>query len=90
MTQHMLTDCCTDNVDYNRLKNVIKVNTTRDQARALAIPGQADTALEKFEDLFFEDLCIEHDRPDLFVKSKVDEINCRLRKFLSPEMQIDC
>lgn len=67
------------NVDYNRLKNEIKVNTTKDQARALAIPGQADTALERFEDLFFEDLCSEHDRPDLFVKSKVDEINCRLQ-----------
>jgi hypothetical protein len=80
----MRTDCDTDNVDYNRLKNLIKVNTTRDQARALAIPGQADTALQKFEDLFFNDLCNEHDRPDLFVKSKVDEINCRLRKVLSP------
>ncbi|KAE9377993.1 hypothetical protein N431DRAFT_435156 [Stipitochalara longipes BDJ] len=67
------------NVDYDRLKNLIKVNTTKDQARALAIPGQADTALQRFEDLFFDDLCNEHDRPDLFVKSKVDEINCRLQ-----------
>ncbi len=39
--------------------------------------------MEKFEDLFFDVLCDEHDRPDLFVKSKVDEINCRLRKFFS-------
>jgi hypothetical protein len=84
------TICATDNVDYNRLKNEIKVNTTKDQARALAIPGQADTALERFEDLFFDDLCSEHDRPDLFVKSKVDEINCRLRTPLSPGMPFGC
>jgi len=67
------------NVDYNKLKNLIKVNTTKDQARAVTIPGQADTALEKFEDKFFNDLCNEHDRPDLFVKSKADEISCRLQ-----------
>jgi hypothetical protein len=80
--------CVTDNVDYDRLKNLIKVNTTKDQARALAIPGQADTALERFEDLFFDELCNEHDRPDLFVRSKVDEINCRLRTSVSPECQL--
>jgi hypothetical protein len=85
-----LYHCATDNVDYNRLKNEIKVNTTKDQARALAIPGQADTALERFEDLFFDDLCSEHDRPDLFVKSKVDEINCRLRTPLSSGMPFGC
>ena len=76
------TDCVpSDNVDYDRLKNLIKANTTRDQARALAIPGHADSTLERFEDQFFEELCSEHDRPDLFIKSKVDEINCRLRRF---------
>ena len=80
----MLTDRIADTTDYNGLKNLIKVNTTKDQARALAIPGQADTTLEKFKDLFFDDLYNEHDQPDLFVKSKVDEISCRLRKFLPP------
>lgn len=73
-------NCDSDNVDYNELKNLIKVNTTRDQGQAISIPGQADTALRKFEDQFFNELSNQHDRVDLFVKSKADEITRRLRK----------
>jgi hypothetical protein len=68
-----------DNVDYNELKNLIKVHTTKDQGQAITIPGQADTALAKFEDLFLNELHNQHDRVDLFVKSKADEIGRRLR-----------
>lgn len=68
-----------DNVDYNELKNLIKVNTTRDQGQAIAIPGQEDTSLAKFEEQFFNELQNQHDRVDLFVKSKADEISRRLR-----------
>lgn len=69
-----------DNVDYNELKYLIKVNTTRDQGQAITIPGHDDNALQKFEDAFFTELWNQHDRVDLFVKSKADEYNRRLRE----------
>ncbi|KAH8821051.1 hypothetical protein F5884DRAFT_816691 [Xylogone sp. PMI_703] len=66
------------NIDYNELKHLIKVNTTKDQAQAIAIPGHSDTSLAAFEDFFFNELCNQHDRVDLFVRSKADEISRRL------------
>ncbi|PNP44061.1 hypothetical protein TGAMA5MH_04346 [Trichoderma gamsii] len=66
------------NLDYNSLKHEIKVHTTRDQATALAIPGHQDTALRRFEDALFTELCNQHDRLDLFVTSKADEVSRRL------------
>lgn len=76
----VLTLFGTDNVDYNELKNLIKVHTTKDQGQGVAIPGQGDTALQMFEDLFFNELSNQHDRVDLFVKCKADEISRRLRE----------
>ena len=70
-----------DNVDYNELKHLIKAHTTRAQGSAIAIPGQADTSLRIFEDLFFNELSNQHDRVDLFVRSKSDEISRRLRGY---------
>ncbi|KAI9054117.1 hypothetical protein LZ554_001288 [Drepanopeziza brunnea f. sp. 'monogermtubi'] len=61
------------NVDYIELKNLIKLNTTRNQGQAIAIPGQADPRLEKFEKSFFDELKNQHNRVDLFVKNKADE-----------------
>ncbi|QYT05545.1 SPX domain-containing protein [Trichoderma simmonsii] len=66
------------NLDYNSLKHEIKVHTTRDQATALAIPGHQDTALQRFEDALFTELCHQHDRLDMFVMSKADEVSRRL------------
>lgn len=66
------------NIDYNELKTLIKVHTTKDQAQAIPIPGQEDTALAKFEQAFFNELSNQHDRVDLFVNSKADEISRRL------------
>lgn len=71
------------NVDYNELKNLIKVNTTKDQGQAIAIPGHVDTALAKFENSFFNELSNQHDRVDLFVSSKADEVGRRLGAFSS-------
>ena len=68
----------TDNVDYNSLKYEIKIHTRRDQARAMAIPGQSDDNLRRFEDGFYEELCRQHDRVGLFVTSKAAEISTRL------------
>ncbi|KAH6674118.1 hypothetical protein B0J14DRAFT_31623 [Halenospora varia] len=67
------------NVDYDALKHLIKANTSRDAGQAVAIPGQPDTALQRFEDQFFNELSNQHDRVDLFVKSKADEIHRRLQ-----------
>ncbi|CAL3967503.1 unnamed protein product [Diplocarpon coronariae] len=67
------------NVDYDELKNLIKVNTTKDQGQAIAIPGHADRGLEKFENFFLNELSNQHDRVGLFVKSKADEVSRRLQ-----------
>jgi SPX domain protein involved in polyphosphate accumulation len=68
------------NIDYNSLKHQIKTHTTKDQASAIAIPGHQDTALKRFEDAFYNELCRQHDRVDLFVVSKADEIFRRLSR----------
>jgi len=44
----------------------------------MAIPGQKDMALQRFEDSFFEELAMQHDRVNLFVTSKASEISYRL------------
>lgn len=67
-----------DNLDYNSLKHEIKVHTMRDQATAIAIPGHQDTALGKFENGLYLELCRQHDRVDMFITSKADEISRRL------------
>lgn len=74
-----LTCCRADNVDYDELKLLIKRNTTRQSGQAITVPGQTDMGLEKFEHDFYNELCIQHDRVDLFVRSKADEIGRRLR-----------
>ncbi|KAK3383975.1 hypothetical protein B0T24DRAFT_71067 [Lasiosphaeria ovina] len=66
------------NIDYNSLKHHIKVHTTKDQATAITIPGRQDTELTRFEDELYTELCRQHDRIDLFVTSKADEIARRL------------
>ncbi|TAQ90181.1 hypothetical protein B7494_g1485 [Chlorociboria aeruginascens] len=67
------------NIDYNELKRRIKIYTSKDQAQAIAIPGEVDTRLQEFERLFYNQLVNEHDRADLFVNSKSEEISRRLR-----------
>lgn len=57
---------------------MIKQNTTRTHGQAMAIPGQVDPSLDKFEKDFFHELKNQHHRVDLFVKSKADEFSHRL------------
>ncbi|KAK3682104.1 hypothetical protein B0T22DRAFT_276055 [Podospora appendiculata] len=71
------------NIDYNALKHYIKANTTKDQATAIAIPGHHDASLAKFEAELYGELSGQHDRVDLFVKSKADEISRRLQHLSS-------
>ncbi|KAJ4423547.1 hypothetical protein N0V82_001713 [Gnomoniopsis sp. IMI 355080] len=73
------------NIDYNSLKHFIKVHTTKDEAKAIAIPGQPDTHLAKVEDELFHELCAQHAGAGLFVTAKADEINRRLQS-LSDEI----
>jgi SPX domain protein involved in polyphosphate accumulation len=71
-----------DNIDYTELKHLIKANTTRGQGEAVAEPGQpADEAFQRFEDDFAQELFNQHERVDLFVKSKADEFDRRLREY---------
>ncbi|KAI0134387.1 hypothetical protein BJ170DRAFT_679280 [Xylariales sp. AK1849] len=67
------------NVDYNSLKLQIKLHTAKDQATAITIPGQTNYALQRFENDFYQELYRQHDRVDLFVASKADEIHRRLK-----------
>ncbi|KAI0454368.1 hypothetical protein F5B21DRAFT_243215 [Xylaria acuta] len=82
------------NVDYNSLKHQIKAHTSRDQATAtaMAIPGQQDHALRRFEDAFYLELCSQHNRVGLFVTSKADEISRRLRHLsgLAHQLMLKC
>ncbi|KAI6363421.1 hypothetical protein MCOR25_005913 [Pyricularia grisea] len=67
------------NIDYNSLKNFVKVRTTKGQATAITIPGHQDAALRKFEEEFYTELCHQHARVGLFVTSKADELSRRLQ-----------
>jgi hypothetical protein len=52
----------------------------------MVIPGQQDPALAKFEMQLYDELCSQHGRVDLFIKSKADEIARRL-EHLSRNLQ---
>ncbi|QSZ33166.1 hypothetical protein DSL72_002752 [Monilinia vaccinii-corymbosi] len=67
------------NLDYDELKALIRKNTTRVSGKSIAIPGHVDTALVAFENEFFTELSNQHDRVELFVKSKSEEIGRRLQ-----------
>jgi hypothetical protein len=74
-----------DNVEYNEIKHLIKVRTTRDQAHAISIPGRGNgenATLNEFEDELYAELSEQHQRIDLFVFSKSGEISRRLSKSL--------
>jgi hypothetical protein len=71
-----------DNIEYDKLKNLIKVHTTDVQGQTIAIPEQGGVASKNFEELFFNELSDQHNCADLFVKSKADEIRRRLREQL--------
>ncbi|KAF5673306.1 hypothetical protein FHETE_3430 [Fusarium heterosporum] len=66
------------NLDYNSIKHEIKMHTTRDQATAMVIPGHKDETLSRFEDGLYMELGRQHERLQLFVSSKADEISRRL------------
>lgn len=68
------------NVEYNELKELIKLRTTRGLAQPVVIPGQGnpEDAWQALEDELFPILCQQYDRVNLFVRSKYGEIDRRL------------
>jgi hypothetical protein len=74
----MLIKIATDNVDYDAVKQLIKECTTSGKGKAIAIdiPGQGDDAAS--EKRLLKVLVAEHERVELFVKSKSNEIQGRL------------
>lgn len=77
---HVFLTVRLDNLDYDELKHLIKQNTSKDSGKSIAIPGHVDTSLLAFENEFLTELSNQHDRVELFVKSKSEEIGRRLRK----------
>ena len=69
-----------DNIDYNEIKHLIKLRTTKSQGVAISIPGRngENEALGAFEQELYAELVAQHQRINLFVKSKSGEIQRRL------------
>ncbi|KAF2721465.1 hypothetical protein K431DRAFT_284840 [Polychaeton citri CBS 116435] len=66
------------NIDYDEIKHYIKEQTTHGKGKSVAIPGRGDEKLKHFENTLFDVLVDQHSRIDLFVRSKVGEIQRRL------------
>ena len=73
-----------DNIDYNDIKHLIKVRTTRGQGQAKPIPGTDNEtkSFHAFEDELYRELRDQHQRIDLFVQSKAGEVGRRLGVYL--------
>jgi hypothetical protein len=71
-----------DNIDYDDIKFYIKEQTTPGKGKSISIPGQSDEKLQQFENSLFGILRDQHERIDLFVRSKAGEIRRRLGKLI--------
>ncbi|KAH9820947.1 SPX domain [Teratosphaeria destructans] len=67
-----------DNIDYDEVKYFIKEQTTPAKGKSAPVPGCGDEQLQQVESQLFRILTNQHDRVDLFVKSKAGEIQRRL------------
>ena len=78
-----------DNVDYNDIKHLIKLRTTQRQGQAKPIPGShhETKAFHAFENELYHELHDQHQRIDLFVRSKAGEIARRLGTWLAPSAE---
>ena len=78
----LIGSCSLDNIDYNEIKHLIKLRTspTQGKAKVIAVPGQFNESkvFEEFEGELYQELLEQHQRIDLFVKSKSGEITRRL------------
>lgn len=76
--QFVLIHIIADNMDYNSLKTLIKVNTAGEGVTEIATPSCLEETARKFEKRFFAELCQNYDTASLFVSSKAGEIDRRL------------
>ncbi|KAI8934216.1 hypothetical protein NX059_008963 [Plenodomus lindquistii] len=67
------------NIDYDYLKDLIKHQTTPGTNKAVSIPGQGGSSEQAFGNDFLRVLQTQHDRINLFVRSKSGEIERRLQ-----------
>ena len=76
----LCTELILDNVDYNEIKKIIKQETSFKTPQSITIPGHdIDSILsEGFEQELYDLLREEHERVELFCKSKTGEIRRRL------------
>ncbi|GIZ44449.1 hypothetical protein CKM354_000764600 [Cercospora kikuchii] len=66
------------NIDYDDVKHFIKEHTTPGKGKTISVPGRGEDKLAEFENALFHILQDQHQRIDLFVKSKAGEIHRRL------------
>ncbi|KAK5138366.1 hypothetical protein LTR08_003427 [Meristemomyces frigidus] len=64
------------NIDYDDIKQFIKEQTSN--GKAISVPSRDDETLQDFEKSLFVILADQHQRIDLFVRSKAGEIRRRL------------
>ena len=77
----MLNECAIpDNVDYNDLKHLIKVHTSKDHSRAFPIPIHESDAqrVQQFEQELKAELERQHERVNEFVQVKAGELSRKL------------
>jgi hypothetical protein len=67
-----------DNVDYRDIKVFIKEHTTPGAGKTISIPGHVDQKALDLDDELCAILEDQHNRIDLFVRSKAGEIQRRL------------
>ena len=72
-----------DNVDYDDIKRMIKKHTTPGSGYAVSIPGQGNKTEKSFEDVLYHVLLEQHQRIDLFVRSKTGELERRLGEHIA-------
>ncbi|KAM3420682.1 hypothetical protein BST61_g3937 [Cercospora zeina] len=66
------------NIDYDDIKHFIKEKTTPGKGKTISVPGRGEDKVAEFENALFHILQDQHQRIDLFVKSKAGEIQRRL------------
>lgn len=66
------------NIDYDEIKRFIKKRTSPGKGETISVPGRGDEKLADFEAELSDILTQQHERINLFVKSKAGEIKRRL------------
>ncbi|SMR64034.1 unnamed protein product [Zymoseptoria tritici ST99CH_1A5] len=78
LRQRSIPEWSHHNIDYDDIKHFIKEHTTPGKGKTVSVPGRGDDKLVEFENALFHILADQHQRIDLFVRSKAGEIQRRL------------